>query len=66
MRLFSIVNYSGLDLRLKIEYDFFKEIMRKKILYSPEPPKNGIKVEYLKNEQNQIALVNSIEPIFLN
>ena len=22
--------------------------------------------EYLKNEQNQIALVNSIEPIFLN
>ena len=39
MRLFSIVNYSGLDLRLKIEYDFFKEIMRKKIPYSPEPPK---------------------------
>ena len=44
MRLFSIVNYSGLDLRLKIEYDFFKEIMRKKIPYSPEPPKNGTRI----------------------
>ena len=44
MRLFSIVNYSGLDLRLKIEYDFFKEIMRKKIPYSPEPPKNPLEI----------------------